>query len=207
MLVVWGLLLVFFLVSLVLGRWSLAFVSMATLVLALAPVALASRLEITLPLPFLLATTTFIFGSIFMGETLDFYERVWWWDIALHGMSAVGFGMIGFLFVFMLFEGDRFAAPPSALALITFCIAMTVGAMWEIFEFAMDFTFGLSMQKSGLNDTMGDIIVDALGAGTAAVSGYFYLRGHASGIFASAITQFVERNKRLYEKSKTRLKR
>ena len=38
----------------------------------------------------------------------------------------------------MLFEGDRFAAPPSAIAFITFCVAMTVGAIWEVFEYAMD---------------------------------------------------------------------
>lgn len=142
-----------------------------------------------------------------MGEAFDFYERVWWWDIALHASSALGFGMIGFLFVFMLFEGDRFAAPPSALALITFCFAMTVGATWEVFEFGMDHIFGLNMQKSGLNDTMGDIIVDAGGAGLAAITGYFYLRGSSRGFLAVAISQFVERNKRLYQKSKNRLKR
>ena len=31
---------------------------------------------------------------------------------------------------------------------------MMIGAVWEIFEYGMDQTFGLNMQKSGLDDTM-----------------------------------------------------
>ncbi len=207
MLAIWGLLAVTFLASLALGRWSLAFVALATFVLSLAPAVLASRLHIRLPIAFLAATSLFVFASIFMGEAFDFYERFWWWDLALHASSAVGFGLIGFLFVFMLFEGDRFAAPPSAMAFIAFCLAITVGAMWEVFEYLMDQSFGLNMQKSGLDDTMGDIMVDAAGASVAALSGFFYLRGQNSGILGRAIAQFIALNRRLYAKSKDRLKK
>lgn len=197
----WGLLLVAAAIALGFGRWSLGFVALVTLGLAMAPALLARRFDIRLPMPFLFATTIFIFAAFFMGEVFDFYERVWWWDIALHGASAVGFGLIGFLFVFMLFEGDRFAAPPSAIALIAFACAITVGAMWEIFEYLMDLTFGMSMQKSGLDDTMGDLIVDAFGALLASFSGYLYLRGSEEGLLSRAIQQFVGLNRRFYEKS------
>lgn len=202
---VWGILLISALVSLVLGRWSLAFVSLATLGLSFLPLLLASRFSLTLPMPFLLATTLFIIGSIFMGEAFDFYERFWWWDLVLHGSSAVGFGLFGFLFVFMLFEGDRFAAPPSALAFVSFCLAMTVGALWEVFEYTMDQTFGLNMQKSGLDDTMGDLMVDAFGAALAAISGYFYLVSLKGGFLGRAITQFIDHNRELYKKSRNKL--
>jgi len=47
----------------------------------------------------------------------------------------------------------------------------SIGALWEVFEFGMDQIFGMNMQKSGLVDTMGDLIVDAIGAGLAAMSG------------------------------------
>ena len=39
------------------------------------------------------------------------------------------------------------------MGLLSFCTAMTVGAMWEVFEYGMDQGFGLNMQKSGLDDT------------------------------------------------------
>ena len=206
-LVIWGLLAASALLSLGMGRWSLSFVSLATLALSIAPAFLASRYEITLPVPFVLAITAFIFGSIFMGEAFDFYERLWWWDIALHGFSAIGFGLIGFLFIFMLFEGDRFAAPPSALAFLAFCLAMTVGGLWEIFEYAMDQIFGLTMQKSGLDDTMGDMIVDAIGAAIGALSGYLYLVGRNTGLFAGMIRQFIEANRQLYRRSRERFRK
>jgi hypothetical protein len=206
-LTLWGTLALAMVVALAFGNWSLAFVALTTLLLAIAPALLARRLNITLPVPFLFATTVFIIASVFMGEAFDFYERFWWWDIALHGASALGFGLIGFLFIFMLFEGDRYAAPPAAMAVIAFACGVTVGATWEIFEFLMDVTFDLNMQKSGLVDTMGDLIVDTIGAAIGGLSGYFYLRGSSAGILPRALRQFVDLNRRLYEKSRQKLQR
>ena len=206
-LVIWAALLIAGLIALGFGRWSLAFVSLATLALSLLPPLLAARWSLTLPLPFLVATTLFFFASIFLGEAFDFYERLWWWDLALHGTSAVGFGLTGFLLVFMLFEGDRFAAPPSAIAAVTFCVAMTMGAVWEIFEYAMDMSFGLNMQKSGLNDTMGDLIVNAIGSLFASVTGYIYLTRNGAGWVGRKLSQFIKANARFYQKYKARLKK
>lgn len=207
MLVIWSMLLLAAVVSLVLGRWSLGFVSLATLLLSLVPPVLAHRWSLTLPVPFLLATTMFFFASIFLGEAFDFYERLWWWDLALHAFSAVGFGLIGFLFVFMLFEGNRFAAPASALAFIAFCMAMTIGVLWEVFEYGMDSLFGLNMQKSGLDDTMGDLMINALGGAFASMTGYVYLKRNSAGYLGRSLTQFIDMNRRLYQKSKQRLRK
>lgn len=203
----WSLLLGTSLTALFLGRWELSFVALATFVLAITPAMLASRLHITLPVPFLVATTVFIFASVFMGEAFNFYERVWWWDIALHGSSAIGFGLIGFLFIFMLFDGDRYAAPPFAIAFIAFCVGMTVGALWEVFEFLMDSWFGLNMQKTGLDDTMQDIMIDGAGSLLGAWAGYLYLTGQNKGILSRLIDQFINLNKKLYRKSRERLRK
>lgn len=201
---IWGALILAVVVSLFMARWSLAFVALATFLLTLVPPLLASRWSLALPRTYLLASTIFIFCSVFLGEAFDFYELYWWWDIALHGFSAVGFGLFGFLFIFMLFEGDRFAAPPSALAFLAFCVGMMVGAVWEIFEFGMDQIFGLNMQKSGLIDTMGDLIVDAIGAAFASVSGYLYLRGKGDGPLGDLIEVFVQRNRAFYQRFRQR---
>ena len=205
---IWALLILSAVAAAFEGRWSLTFVALATLALSLAPLFLASRLNITLPLPFVAAMTIFVVASIFMGEAFDFYERVWWWDIALHGSSAIGFGLLGFVFVLMMFEGDRFAAPPWAMCLMAFGLAVTVGTCWEIFEFAMDQIFGLNMQKSGLIDTMWDLIVDVCGAFIAAISGWNFMRGKkALGIFTPVISKFVLSNLGRFKKFRERHKK
>ncbi len=198
--VIWATLTVAIVIALATGRWSIAFVAMATLFLSALPLFFAERFRIKLPMVFFAWIVIFAFSTLFLGETFDFYRRYWWWDIALHGGSAVSFGLIGFIFVFMLFEGDRYAAPPVAIAFVAFCLAVTIGTGWEIFEFAMDRAFGLNMQKTGLPDTMGDLIVNAVGASTGALAGYYYLTGDNHGWLARVIDEFVRKNRRLFAK-------
>jgi uncharacterized membrane protein YjdF len=110
--------------------------------------------------------------------------------MALHGSSAVALGMIGFLFIYMLFAGDRFAAPPGAIAFLSFTFALSIGAVWEIFEYGMDQTFGTTMQKSA-DDTMIDLITDAIGAVISALAGYAYLKGRSAGVLGRLIRDFI----------------
>lgn len=184
------------------AQWTLAFVSLATLVLAAAPVVAVRWAGIVVPRAFLAAVTVFVFATLFLGEVYGFYDRFWWWDIVLHGGSAIGFGLIGFAFVFMMFQGDKFAAPHRAVAFFAFCFAVMVGVMWELFEFAMDQVFGLNMQKSGLIDTMYDLLVDVVGAAFGAFSGYGFLKGRERFGLPGVIGEFVRSNPRFFGKAR-----
>ncbi len=199
---IWAVLALEFVASMINGQYSLAFITLATLSLSFAPMVFADRFRIRLPVRFFAGVVLFVFGTIYLGEAFDFYEKYWWWDVLLHGGSAMGFGLIGFIFVFILFEGDRYAAPPWALSFMAFAIAVSIGVMWEIFEFAMDQTFGLNMQKSGLIDTMWDLIVDVIGAFVGAWAGYGYLQGHDKSGLAGIIREFVSKNRRLFRRRK-----
>lgn len=201
---IWSVLAIAFAVALFEGRWSLAFVSVATFALSLLPALFERRFSIRLPVSFFAWIVVFIFATIFLGEAFDFYNRLWWWDILLHGGSAMAFGLFGFLFVFMLFEGDRYAAPAWAIAFISFCVALSIGVFWEIFEFAMDQLFGLNMQKSGLTDTMGDLIVDAVGAAIGAFSGFMHLKGRKLAGLGALLTEFIGANRKLFRKRRRR---
>lgn len=202
--VIWVTLVLAALVALVTARWTMVFVSLATLVFSMLPVLFVERFKIRLPVSFFTGIVIFVFAAIFLGEAFDFYGKYWWWDALLHGVSAIGFGLTGFVFVFMLFEGDRFAAPPLAIAFVAYCFAITMGVSWEIFEFAMDQVFGLHMQKSGLVDTMWDLIVDAIGSSVGAWAGFFYLKGREFGGLSGMIAEFVRLNGRLFKKIKIR---
>jgi hypothetical protein len=75
---------------------------------------------------------------------------------------------------------------------------MALGAVWEIFEYGMDQIFGLNMQKSGLQDTMWDLIVDALGALLTSVIGYIYLKGGKTRIFYRLVDRFICENPQIF---------
>ena len=98
----------------------------------------------------------------------------------LHTLSGVIIGAIGFslVYIFNTEENVAIKLSPLFVAIFSFCFATSMGALWEIYEFFMDSIFGLNMQKSGLVDTMWDLIVDALGALVMSVLGYLYLKRH-----------------------------
>lgn len=188
------------LVATVRGVGPVVFVTLAALVLTFLPGQLATRVGLRLPPSFLAAIALFVLATLYLGELHDFYNRFWWWDLVLHFGAAMGFGILGFLLVFMLFEGDRYAAPPWAIGALSFCLAITVGTLWEIFEYAMDSLFGLNMMKSGLPDTMGDLIVDAVGAMLAAGAGVVYLSGRAGTRVRAPFDDFIASNRKRFRK-------
>ena len=175
-------------------EWASVFISIATLFLTIAPYKLADRLNVHIPEGFLSAIVFFIYATLFLGEVGDFYEKFWWWDALLHTGSAVGFGIIGFSTLLLLFRNKRVQASPFVISMFSFSIALAIGVLWEIFEFTMDQLFGMNMQKSGLMDTMWDFIVDTIGALIAAVAGYFYLKGNAKNAVSGVIKEIVEEN-------------
>lgn len=147
-----------------------------TFFFTLTPFFLKERFKLKFPQELELVIILFIYATLFLGEVQDYYHVFWWWDILMHGISAIALGFIG---VGILYEMDKktiIQARPSTLVFFGFCFAVAVGAMWEILEFNIDQFFGTNMQKSGLMDTMGDLMVDAFGAFVAAFVGYFYIK-------------------------------
>jgi|LULE01.1.fsa_nt_gb hypothetical protein len=202
---VWAVLVIASLAAFVLRDYMIGAVGLATLALTMAPAYMAERLHLRIPVYFYTGIVLFLFGTIFLGEAYKFYDRFWWWDMALHGASAIGFGIVGCVLTLLMFEGDRYAAPPYAVAGISFSFAVTIGVVWEIFEFAMDQTFGTNMQKSGLMDTMGDLIVDCVGAGVGAAMGYAFLRWRMRAGPMGVIAEFMLRNRRFFRRGSEQL--
>lgn len=160
------------------GQWLAAATTLGIVFVALLPALLGRRFNLNMPAGFELLAILFVFGSLFLGEVHGYYTRFWWWDALLHTGSAFLLGILGFMLVYLINQKQLGATTlkPSFMALFSFSFAVSLGALWEIFEFAMDQIFGMNMQKSGLVDTMWDLIVDVVGAAIIAILGYGYLK-------------------------------
>ncbi len=183
-------------------QWLNVVLTITVLTMTALPAVMERRFHVQIPAEFELLAILFVFASLFLGEVRGYYLRFWWWDIVLHTGSGLMLGLTGFLLVYILNQTDRIQLHmnPGFVALFSFAFAMGAGAIWEIFEFGMDNLFGLNMQKSGLRDTMWDLIVDAIGALIFSVTGYLYLkRGWGSPIFRS-VERFLKANPKIFSR-------
>lgn len=172
------------------------------------PILFRNKMQMEIPAEFHFTAVIFIFASFYLGEVQDFYQRLWWWDIALHTTAGLLMGILGFLLVYVLNESKRVELnmTPGFIAFFAFTFALAIGSVWEIFEFSMDQFFGMNMQKpmlddpSGLTDTMWDIIVNALGAFVISFWGYIYLKSKKSFFVKNWIRSFIEKNPGMFKK-------
>lgn len=171
------------------------------------PMLLGKRFDIKIPPEFELLAIVFIYATLFLGEVHGYYIRYWWWDLVLHASAGLLLGILGFLLVYVLNEKENIdlELTPGFMAMFAFAFAMAFAALWEVFEFTMDYLFGLTMQKpmfndpTGLTDTMWDLIVDALGALVISILGYGYFRAtDTSSFLEDWIDNFIDKNPRLF---------
>lgn len=154
------------------------------------PSILAHKFKFEIPFFLYIAYIIFLYCSIFLGEAQSFYYKIPHWDTILHAMSSLMLGFFGFMFITILNRDEHtlMKLSPFFVSLFAFCFAVTVGAIWEIYEFTLDGLMGFNMQKHSLADgtplkghlaladTMKDIIIDALGALAASIMGYIGLK-------------------------------
>ena len=190
------------------GQWPTAFLTIAIMAIILAPTLLGERLPVKIPPEIQALTLLFVFAALFLGEVQRYYERIAWWDQALHVSSGLLLGILGFLLVYVLNANERvdLHLRPRFVAFFAFLFAVSVGTLWELFEFAMDSFFDTNMQKpmfgdpSGLTDTMWDLLVDMLGAAAISFYGWWYMNDPAKSFIERWIEKFIARNPELFKR-------
>ncbi|MCL4745216.1 MAG: hypothetical protein KJZ83_07365 [Burkholderiaceae bacterium] len=81
------------------GSWINGVWLLTIMVVTSAPAVLGDRLPVRIPAEYELLAILFVFAALFLGEFRSYYERFWWWDIALHTTSGLLLGILGFLIV------------------------------------------------------------------------------------------------------------
>lgn len=160
--------------SAMLGEYENVLTCALTLVLFLLPSFLERSMRIDLPDTMEIIILLFIFSTEILGEVSAWYVRVHGWDTVMHTLNGFLCAAIGFCIVGVLNRSSRvdIKLSPAYLALAAFCFSMTIGVLWEFFEFAMDWFFHTDMQKDTVIHAIYSVALDPAGGNkVAAVTG------------------------------------
>lgn len=141
------------------------FLCALTLVLLIMPSLIQINLKIELPTALEIIMLLFIFAAEILGEIQAYYEKIPMWDTVLHTLNGFLMAAIGFALVDILNRNKKisFQLSPPFLAVVAFCFSMTIGVIWEFFEFGMDQIFDLDMQKDTIVNTIYSVMLDPAG--------------------------------------------
>ena len=140
------------------------------------------RFELDIPDFIYIIFIFFCLAHFFCGEILGFFVKIKWWDSVLHTFSGMIIALLSFSLINLLNKNSKdFKLNIGFAALFAFALAVSIGVIWEIIEFATDAWFGTNMQRAyvstmngrgdalvgqtALADTMKDLILDSIGAG------------------------------------------
>lgn len=141
------------------------FLCALTLILLIMPSLMQITFRVELPTTLEIIILIFIFAAEILGEIREFYLIFPFWDTALHTLNGFLAAAIGFSLVDLLNRSERtvFNLSPLFTAIVAFCFSMTIGVVWEFFEFGMDQLGGFDMQKDTVIHAIRSVTLDPAG--------------------------------------------
>ncbi len=141
------------------------FLCLLTLALFYIPTFVDRKMHVTLPKELETIILLFIFSAEILGEIGSFYTHIPWWDTMLHTLNGFLMAAIGFALIDILNDSPRFhiTMSPIFVAFVAFCFSMTVGVVWEFFEFFMDYFTLTDMQKDRLVPAISSVLINPSG--------------------------------------------
>ncbi len=141
------------------------FLCVLTLILFLIPFIVDKHLNIKLPTLLECLIFIFIFSAEILGEVSNFYLRFPYWDSILHTLNGFIMAGIGLAMIDILNQSPslRFNMSPIFVALVAFCFSMTIGVLWEFFEYGMDRVTQTDMQKDTICQTLSSVSLNPSG--------------------------------------------
>ncbi len=143
------------------GNYNNVFLCLLTLVLFLIPSFIEKRLKIDVPDTLEVVILIFIFSAEILGEISEFYLTFPYWDAMLHTLNGFLAAAIGLSFINLLNDDPHlpFRLSPVFVVLVAFCFSMTIGVLWEFFEFGMDVLFQTDMQKDTILSQISSVML------------------------------------------------
>lgn len=155
--------------SLLRGHYESVFYCLLTLVLFQLPMFVQANFGIELPSTLEIIILLFIFAAEILGELASYYLRVSGWDTMLHTVNGFLCAAVGFALVDIFNRNRRFTfeLSPAFMAVVAFCFSMTIGVLWEFFEYAGDQLLHMDMQKDTVVHTISSVMLNPSGENAA----------------------------------------
>ena len=154
--------------SILRGEYESAFICLLVLILFILPFFIQQNFGIQLPTTLEIIILLFIFAAEILGELEGYFITYPGWDTMLHTTTGFLCAATGFALIDILNRNSRikFHLSPIYVALAAFCFSMTVGVLWEFFEFGMDRLFHLDMQKDTVVQSITSVMLDPTNSNT-----------------------------------------
>lgn len=136
------------------------FLCLLTLVLFTLPSFFEKALRIELPSTLEVIILLFIFAAEILGEIQSYYLTYQHWDLILHTLNGFLCAAVGFCLVDLFNRNKHFPLSPLFVSIVAFCFSMTVGVLWEFFEYFMDEVLGYDMQKDSIVNHITSVALD-----------------------------------------------
>lgn len=180
-------------------NFEMVFAGVLMLLVSLLPFYFKAAHNVYIPAAFMYVAVAFIFSSVFLGQFGGLYDRWHWYDAFLHFLSALAFGLAGFLLLFVYYVHNKLRLPKGIILFFAFFFCLGVGAVWEIIEYGIDHTLGTNMQVNSLDDTMIDLMLDGLGAMVSIAMCSIYMSKMSVPVIDNAVdamtAEIIEENK------------
>lgn len=146
------------------GDMNNAFLCLLSLILFVMPFFIEHKLKIVLPNTLEIIIILFIFSAEILGEINNFYGIIPYWDTLLHTLNGFLAAGVGFALFNLLNENiESINLSPLFLSIVAFCFSMTIGVLWEFFEFGADYYVRTDMQKDRLISEMSSVLLNEEG--------------------------------------------
>ena len=148
--------------SVIRSEYESAFICLLVLMLFMLPFFIQQNFGIELPSTLEIIILLFIFAAEILGELECYFITFPYWDSMLHTTTGFLCAATGFALIDILNRNSRikFELSPIYVALAAFCFSMTVGVLWEFFEFGMDCIFHMDMQKDTVVSSITSVMLD-----------------------------------------------
>lgn len=176
------------------GNWKHFAISVFTFVVGFAPLWFERIVRVRLPALLQVTYVAFIFLSMFSGEVIGMYGRLWEWDDLVHLASGFLIGAAGVVGLAEL-SREHVRMPAWMQATFIFGLVASIVLLWEVAEFASDELFGTFSQGADLFDTMMDLIYGVSSGLIVALALVFHLKKRRIRLFDALIKTYAKLNR------------